>query len=260
MQVVIRSLNVLRLLARTSRGLALGEIAETLDLPVATAHRLLAVLEGEGFVTRSSLNRRYFLGPASRELGQSAQPGQSPLVTAHRAIADASRDSGETVFLCELVNGHAVCSALTESPRPLRLFVRIGQDMPLHAAASARVLLAWRDQDEVRRMLGEQPLRAFTPGTPTSVEEVLRHLATVRSRGFDISESELDHDVWAVSAPVRASTNEVVASVTLAAPGQRLRSADDRAAAAALIRSAAAAMSADLGWEAIDRPAASPGS
>ena len=249
MQVVIRSLNVLRLLARTSRGMGLGEIAETLDLPVASAHRLLAVLEAERFVTRSTVNRRYFLGPASRELGQSAQPRQSPLVTAHRAIAQASRDSGETVFLCELVNGRAVCSALTESPRPLRLFVRVGQDMPLHAAASARVLLAWRGRDEVRRMLGEQPLQAFTPGTPTSTEEVLDHLETVRSRDFDISESELDQDVWAVSAPVRDSTEQVVASVTLAAPSQRLRSEDDRTRAVTVIRSAAATMSADLGWE-----------
>jgi len=232
--------------------MGLGEIAEALALPVATAHRLLAVLEGEGFVTRSSVNRRYFLGPASRELGQSALPGQSPLVTAHRAIADASRDSGETVFLCELVNSRVVCLALTESPRPLRLFVRVGQDMPLHAAASARVLLAWRDTDEVRRMLGEQPLRAFTPDTPTSVDEVLIRLETVRARGFDISESELDQDVWAVSAPVRASTDEVVASVTLAAPGQRLRSESDRSAAGAVIRSAAAAMSADLGWQPVD--------
>jgi DNA-binding IclR family transcriptional regulator len=103
-------------------------------------------------------------------------------------------------------------------------------------------------------MLGEQPLRAFTPGTPTSVDEVLGHLEAVRSRGYDICESELDQDVWAVSAPVRASTDEVVASVTLAAPGQRLRSENDRAAAVAVIRSAAAAMSADLGWETAGRP------
>jgi DNA-binding IclR family transcriptional regulator len=248
-QVVIRSLNVLRLLAGTSRGLGLAEIADTLDLPVASAHRLLAVLEGERFVTRSSVNRRYFLGPASRELGQAAQPRQSPLVTAHRAIAEASRESGETVFLCELVNGRAVCSALSESLRPLRLFVRVGQDMPLHAAASARVLLAWRDRDEVRRMLGERPLRAFTPGTPTSVDDVLDHLETVRARDFDICESELDQDVWAVSAPVRDSTDQVVASVTLAAPGQRLRSEADRARAVSVIHAAGVAMSADLGWE-----------
>ncbi|RNE63962.1 IclR family transcriptional regulator [Cryobacterium tepidiphilum] len=248
MQVVIRSLNVLRLLARTSRGLSLGEIAERLELPGASAHRLLAVLEGEGFVTRSSVNRRYFLGPASRELAEAAQPRQSPLVTAHRAIADASRESGETVFLCELTHGRAVCSALTESPHPLRLFVRVGQDMPLHAAASARVLLAWRDQGEVRRMLGEQPLRTFTSKTPASTDEVLDHLRIVRSRGFDICESELDEDVWAVSAPVRTSTDQVVASVTLAAPAQRLHSEKNRTAAVAVIRSAAAAMSADLGW------------
>jgi DNA-binding IclR family transcriptional regulator len=247
-QVVVRSLNVLRALARSSRGLNLAEVAERVDLPVASAHRILAVLESEGFVTRSSTNRRYFLGPASRELGRTSDTRQSPLVTAHHAVADASKATGETVFISEFSGREVVCIALNESTYPLRLFVRVGQVMPLHAAAAARVLLAWRDAEEARKALAQQPLLSYTEETPTSIDAVFQHLQIIRARGFDICESELDENVWAVSAPVRSSTDEVVASVTLAAPEQRVNTEQARNRAIELIVEAAATMSADLGW------------
>lgn len=248
MQVVVRSLNILKVLARCPKGLTLGEISERLDLPVASAHRLAAVLEHERFITRSTSNRRYFLGPAARELAQSDVSRESPLVAAHEAVAQASRRTGETVFLSEFAGDKVVCLALSESIHPLRLFVRVGQTMPLHAAASARILLAWQPASRVRRLLADTALTAFTPETPHTINEVLVHSETIRGRGYDVCESELDENVWAVSAPIRSSTDEVVASVTLAAPAHRLEAETDRRAALDAVLEAAAAMSADLGW------------
>lgn len=248
MQVVIRSLSVLRLLGGSTRGYTLVEISERLELPVASMHRVLAVLEKERFVMRSPINRRYFLGPDARDLGKSTDAQKSPLVVAHRAVAEASELSGETVFLSELTAGRVVCSALSQSAHPLRLYVRVGQEMPLHAAASARVLLAWRNVDEVRDLLVGTPFLSFTKDTPQSVEQVLERLQLIRSRGFDTCESELDENVWAISAPVFSASGEVVASVTLAAPGQRMLTTKSREAAIAVIKAAASRMSAGLGW------------
>lgn len=249
MQVVVRSLRVLRLLSSEPRGLAMGEIAERLEMPLASTHRTLGVLESEGFVTRSSSNRRYFLGPAAHELAHSRLARETPLVTPHEAIGAASRTTGETVFLSELVGGAVTCLALAESEHPLRLFVRVGQELPLHAAAAARVLLAGRPSAEARALLERRaPLVAFTGDTPHTVEQVMDRLAVIAQRGYDICHSELDENVWAVAAPVRASTNEVVASVTLAAPMHRLATEQERARALAAVLDAAALMSADLGW------------
>lgn len=248
MQVVVRSLNVLRVISGTSRGLTLAEIANELSLPMATVHRILAVLEAEKFIARSVTNRRYFLGPAARELAAPSTARESPLVTAHAAVAEASQLSGETVFLSEFSGDHVVCLALAESVRPLRLFVRVGQTMPLHAAASARVLLAWLEPEVVRRLLGDGTLPAYTSETPTSTAEVFDRLRRIRGRDYDVCNSELDDNVWAVAAPVRASTGAVVASVTLAAPDARVSTERDRKSLTKIARAAAARMSADLGW------------
>lgn len=250
MEVVVRSLSVLRLLARSPQGLTLAEVAARLELPMATAHRIVKVLSREEFVSRSPTNRRYFLGPAAQEFGHAAAPRQSMLVTPHEAIGAAARATGETTFLSEMSGSKVVCLALVESEHPLRLFVRVGQTMPLHAAASARVLLAWREDDDVRRLLAEHAFSAFTSDTPTDAVAVLDRLRQIREHGYDVCESELDEDVWAVSAPVRASTGVVVASVTIAAPRQRVATKRDRASLIGHALEAAARMSADLGWAA----------
>ncbi|WP_086707615.1 IclR family transcriptional regulator [Streptomyces antimycoticus] len=248
MQVIVRALSVLRLLARTPGGLTLGALAERLEMPIASAHRVVGVLEEERFVARSPTNRRYFLGPAVREMLQPDGRQQSLLVQPHEALVEAASRTGETVFLSEMVGNKVVCLTLAESQHPLRLFVRVGQEMPLNAAAAARVLLAWRDADAVRRMLASQRLVPFTKETPVGVEEIIAHLQKVRERGYDVCESELEANVWAVAAPVRSSIGEVVASVTLAAPAQRVTDAADRDEAFHAVIKAADRMAADLGW------------
>jgi DNA-binding IclR family transcriptional regulator len=261
-QVVVRALQVLQALAATGRGLTLQELHERLRIPVGSMHRMLATLAEHSYVTRSPSNRRYFLGPAARQLSEQNRDGHGSLVAPHPAVVSAAEDSGETVFLTELVGNRAVCIALVPGRHPLRLFVRIGQEMPLHAAASSRASLAYLGEHEARRLLAGHPLTAFTMDTPTTVDQVLEHLALVRARGYDVCDDELDRGVWAVSAPIFTSTGHVDTSVTLAAAAARLRDPLKRTQATQLVLTAARAMSEELGFTgevAVADPPAPPG-
>jgi DNA-binding IclR family transcriptional regulator len=248
-QIVERTLATLRALAPHTSGLSLAALAATLDVPQGSMHRLLAVLEREQFVTRSPSNRRYFLGAAARQLSEVNASRDAVLVAPHEALTDAAAASGETVFLTELIGDRAICVVLAQSQHPLRLFVRIGQDMPLHASAAARVLLAYLPPAEAQHLLLNYPLTQFTRDTPNTVAQVLQHLAEVRARGYDVCNDELDPGVWAVSAPARVSTGRVVASVTLAGPAHRLAAQGVQDASRRTVAEAAKRMSEDLGWE-----------
>ncbi len=68
-------------------------------------------------------------------------------------VADLNRTTGETVFLAELVGKQVVCFAIVQGTRLLRLFVDLGRALPLHAAASARVMLAHLDEASVAGLL-----------------------------------------------------------------------------------------------------------
>ncbi|MFC5746266.1 IclR family transcriptional regulator [Actinomadura rugatobispora] len=247
MQVLNRALRVIKTLSTSQRGMTLQQLHEELEIPIGSMHRVLAALTEERYVTRSPTNRRYFLGPAAAELVGISTAARGTLVTPPAPVLRAARESGETVFLTELIGLQTVCCALVEGHHPLRLFVRVGQEMPLHAAASARSILAYLPGEMVDTIFRERDLTAFTAGTLRTPDQVKEHLAQVRARGYDVCENELDENVWAVAAPVFSSTAHVVSSVTLAAAGNRMRDPIQRTRATEIVLRTARALSEELG-------------
>ncbi|MGC5585867.1 IclR family transcriptional regulator [Ornithinimicrobium sp. W1665] len=216
MQLITRIASILKYLASRPDGATLLQITVELGLPMSTLHRLLASLEDEHFVTR--VGKVYVLGPdaigLSRGIRYTAQ-------VAKRHLHALTSETGETTFLTEFLGERAVCVAISDGPGSLRLFVRVGEAMPLHAAASARAILAFRPDEEVQALLSASPMTMFTPKTPVTVEEVAEDLSMVRRMGYDLCDEELDPAVVAISAPVFDAHNEVIASVTVAAPKTR---------------------------------------
>lgn len=237
---------MVKTLAASRQGMTLQQLHEELKIPIGSMHRVLAALTEERYVTRSPVNRRYFLGPASTELAAIRSSGI--LVSPPAPMEEAARESGETVFLTELIGLYLICVALVEARHPLRLFVRVGQEMPMHAAASARSIVAFLPPETVALMLRDRDLTPYTTETPRTADEVEAHLARVRTQGYDVCENELDDNVWAVSAPVFTSTGQTVSSVTLAAAGHRMRDPIGRTRATETVLRAARAMSQELGY------------
>ncbi|WP_276314991.1 IclR family transcriptional regulator [Streptomyces sp. WAC 06738] len=248
-------MRVLRVIAAHVRGMSLQQLHEELGIPIGSLHRVMAALVEERYVTRSPSNRRYFLGPAFTELSTIAIASQGTAVSPPRPMQDAARECGETVFLTELTGTRLLCVALVEGVHPLRLFVRVGQVMPPHAAASARSILAYQTPETVAMVLRAQELTAYTADTPHTEEQVTAHLAQVRLQGFDVCENELDDDVWAVSAPVFRSTGQATSSITLAAAGQRMRDPLARTRATETALRAARALSMEQGYAGAAFPA-----
>jgi len=248
MQLITRALSVLQALSARPDGMGVHDLHEQLDIPLASIHRILATLSDQGYVSRSPSNPRYFLGPATRRLAEQnlgASGAAQVLAPTIRALA---AQTGETVFVTEMHGTEALCIFLVDGTYPLRLFVRLGQSMPLNAAAASRVLLAFMEPEDARSLLESHSLQEFRQATPITVDQVMDRLPRIRSVGFDIADDELDAGIWAVAAPIRTSTGTVIASVTLAGAATRLSSDQVRQTVVDRVLSAAEAVSRELGW------------
>ncbi|MFG1951092.1 IclR family transcriptional regulator [Micromonospora sp. NPDC048830] len=248
MQPVVRALHVLQALSNRPDGMTLQELRLALDIPLGSMHRVLGVLREQRFVSRSPIDLRYFLGPAVRDLTEKNVSETGGMQSLANMVRELSRATGETVFLTELHGSEAVCVSLVEGTYPLRLFVRLGQVMPMHAAAAARILLAFLSSEVATELLKSRDLDEFTPSSPHTVDSVLERLPVIRDRGYDIAADELDEGVWAVAAPVFTSTGRVTASVTLAGSSSRFATDDRRTSTVEKVKETAARMSTLLGW------------
>lgn len=244
MQLVTRTLALLRHLSDHPEGQTLVDIAGAIQAPLPTLHRLMAVLVTEEFATKWAGTKRYYLGSGAVSLNRGMRRVEE---IARARMAELSATTQETVFLTELVGHRAMCTALVDGSRPLRLSVRVGQELPVHAAASARSILAFLPERDVDDVLSSHELTRFTDDTPHTMSSVKQHLDEVARRGFDVCDQELDLNVVAISAPVRSRAGGVTASVTLAAPKDRI-SPLNRRRWTGLVVDTANAVSAEMGY------------
>lgn len=248
MQPVVRALRLLLVLADNSGGLGLQDLADSLDLPVSTVHRLATVLETEGYLLRTKKGKRFLLGPAVRRLVASTNSNFLRTV-AEPTMFRLNGRTGETVYLAELVGHDVICIAHFPGTSPLRFFVELGRSLPLHAAAGARVILASLADSEVTAVLDTAELARLTDRTITDRAQLLRHLDVVRRRHWDVCDNEMEHQVWAVAAPLYDVNGELRASLAVVAPQSSIGDIGRREFLRDATIAAAAEISSELGAE-----------
>jgi DNA-binding IclR family transcriptional regulator len=223
LQVLDRTFTVLALFTAERPEWTTTEIARASRLPIPTAHRILATLRAHGFVARDDATKRFRLGPAALELGERARAVVDLRSVALPVLRRLAQETGETALLTVLSDGHdlSVCVERVESPQPLRLSVQPGRQLPLHAGASQKILLAYLSDQEIDRVLAE-PLERLWRATIVEPDALRADLADIRTKGWATSFEETNAGAWGLAVPVLDGAGRVVAGVGLAGPSARL--------------------------------------
>ncbi|SDV49495.1 IclR family transcriptional regulator [Chitinasiproducens palmae] len=229
-----RYIRILELLAGFPTGLSLTEVATLLALPKATAHRLLRTMQesqlvepaGPGasqYVTGRRLRTLLYLNTGSDWVDAVVRPHL-------RALVD---ETHETAYIAKL-EGTTVRSILMEAPdTPWRGFVLPGKEMHPHAAASAKAIIAFRDEATIARALAA-PLEKLTTRTVVDPSQVRADYAVVRERGYATCIAEIDDGLAALGVPIMIPGAEVVFSLGLTGPIGRVLERDLDALAATM--------------------------
>ncbi len=218
-QSIERAAAVLRLLGGTGRPLGLNEIAAALDLPRPTAHGIVRTLRDVGFVDQDEDSNRYMLGSGLQELGHPRD--RHDLRAAAMNWADAlAGSSGLAVHLGVVENRTVRLVHHVFRPDGTQQRLRTGEELPLHATALGKCLLAFAPVATPRA--GELDLHPWTGRTCTVTATLEKHLATARHRGWAGDTGEFEAGVGGAAAPLRASGGVVVGALGLAGPVEEL--------------------------------------
>lgn len=215
-----KTLGVIRVLGESERGmLGLTEVAMAMSVPKSTAHRLLRILELEGFVDRCGI--KYRLGAQFFELAQSARWSvYGELRDLAAPVLDDLFDAvGATVHLGVLEGFDVLYVEKLAARGGTRIPSRVGARMPATCTSLGKAMLAHRPDDHVREVLSV-PLRRVTSYSITDRRLLGDQLKQVRIDGvaFDTEESRLG--LHCVASPIMLR-GQVVAAVSAAGPTNR---------------------------------------
>lgn len=210
---VARALDILSLLTEERPTMSLRDIVAETGLAKTTVIRMTQTLEQLGLLW--SVPHGFMAGPALwrwAHLTERAWELQPDTRQAMRELAEKHR---ETVNLYVRRDIYRVCIAQQESTQSLRHVVRVGDELPMWAGASSRILLSG----------AADPLLERVADTSPSGRQVLPQLregiAEAAASGSAVSRGEREAGITAVAVPVRGKSGDVVAALSLSGPSTR---------------------------------------
>ncbi len=249
---VSRTLALLGCLAEREQW-GVSALAQRLNLPRSTVHRLLNLCRAQGFVDSA--------GPGSYRpgLGLFRLAGRLSFQMPLRRIVlplltELTQQLGETSLLTVLDRGElkVFFSAKAETTAPMRYVIDTNVLGPLGWGASGRSILAYMTEEEIAEVI-RRAEPSPVDGRPLDPKELLKSLADIRAKGYAITQKQRTPEGVGISVPIFDAAAQVVANVCITVPAFRFRPSDEPELVHALAK-IAATVSEALGSTVVHRP------
>ena len=204
--------------------LGVREIARQLDMSTSTVGRLLATLHSAGILSQDPATRLYRMGPKVMAWSAIYTSVMDVRERARPMLEELHHITNETVSLYVLERTERVCVERIESPERVRVVVRVGERMPLHAGSAGKAILAFLAPELIKQILA-QPLERMTDKTITNRRVLQKELKTIRACGYATSHGERFEDALGLAAPIFDSSGKVTAALNVAGPTMRFTDA-----------------------------------
>ncbi len=217
-QTLDRALDILELLATEKKGLGVTEIGTRVGLHKSTVHRLLAALGERGYVEKNTDFGTYQLGLKIVEISSLHLNSIELKTEAAPYLRKLAAESTQPVHLATFVDGEVIYIEKVQTLNTIRMYSQIGKRAPIHCSAVGKALLIDLSEDEIRKVLQNRDLYAYTTNTLTDVESIVEQIKVSKERGWTIDDEEHEENIRCIAAPVYDYRGEVIAAVSTSGP------------------------------------------
>lgn len=214
-QSVDRALQILDLFEDQNKEIKITDISALTGLHKSTLHSLLKTLQSRGYIDQNEDNGRYRLGMKLVERGNFVVNSLDIRKVCNSYLSDLSNQTGQTTHLGILDGKFGVYIDKVEGRAALITYSRIGRQLPLHATAMGKVLLAFQDADIRRQILDDYIYDPIMPNGISGEAAFLKEIELVRSQGHAIDDQEHVKGVRCAAVPLFDHRNKITAAISL---------------------------------------------
>lgn len=221
---VEKAFEILGLFGPGCSHVSAGYVQEKLGMNFVTAHRFLRTLEGVGALVAVSKGV-YRLGFMLVDLGQRAADEAGLVRVLEPILIQVTRDLQEASMAMVLEGSMVVCIAKAASPHPLFVDIRVGSRLEAYCTAHGKLWLAHMPAAQLEHYLATIPLHPLTSTSVADKPALLAELDDVRRTGLSYNRGEREPDINAVAVPVHTRGGNLVCTLSVFGPANRLTSA-----------------------------------
>lgn len=233
---------------QSQRGVGLAELTRELGWNKSTIHRLLSSLKAREYVDQDEETERYRIGLRALHLGAAFMRD----LELRRAAApilqslEARLDHTVSLVIFDVSTAEVVYVDFIDGSLPVRVHRHVGMRFPANCTAAGKAILAYLPESSLLPIF-EGGLKALTPGSISTADELRNELVTVAKQGYATDDRENSEGVRCVAAPVFDYTGNVVAALSISGPAPQI-SVDQFPVLGSLVRSSAADLSRRMGF------------
>lgn len=233
-----RVLDIIRYVSTSDRAASLPDLIEELDIPKATAHRLVQQLEEAGFF-QTNMRGNLVPGPAMREISLGVLNSNELKIQRQAILQGLAVQVGETCGISIPDGTEMIYYDRVQANWPLQVYLPIGSHVPIWSTASGKLYLARLPKAVRKRVLKNLPLQKLARNTITDAALLEEELLRIRESDMGVDNEEFIDGMVAISVPVTHSDGRLAACLFCHAPVIR-SSLEELEAHEPLLREAAA--------------------
>lgn len=220
-----RVLDLFEALARWGDRMSHSQLAEALDIPKSSLTQLLRNLTQRGYIDFSPLDKKYRLGAKLLELSRNAAVAVDIVALAAPVLAAISSATRESSALNVQVGDVSEVVAAHNGSHRLLSHMRLGDQAPLYATSSGKLMLAFMGDAQLADYLARVPLEPVTAGTLRSVSALRHQLERAAAEQIAYSFEEFTPGIVGIAVPVISDAGALIAAINVAIPAVRLTDA-----------------------------------
>lgn len=238
-----RVISLLRLLAESKGTVGVKNVADALNLPMSTSHRLLDMMTEAGFVEKDQVRRRYGVGMEYFRIANLVAQRPSAALTLQPILNKITETTGESTILSVYLptQRRMTYAAKCDTPESLRYKIDLFEQLPLEWGSTGLAILAWLPE-AVQSQIFEESQPSPVSGKRMTRTVFDARIARTRRDGFALTEGEKVPDSIGIAAPLFSGPGVIFGSLAVTIPKFRFdRSRTDDIAG--LLRKAASRFS-----------------
>lgn len=218
-----KAFRIIEVMVQAGEEMSLNEISKQVEMPKATALRLIYTLQTMGYIKQNKKNTNYSLTLKFQLLTNNMDVYQEMINMARPSMQKISDTLSEATCLSICDNNELVyIESIDSVDNLLNVTQKIGKRAPLYCTGAGKLYLSTMPEKDLDRYLAETELVPLTEHTLTTKEEIKAIIEEIRQNGYSLDDEECEIGVKCVAMPVYDNQQNIVCTLSISMPTIRI--------------------------------------
>ena len=222
-----RILDILEIVSKYPKGLALSEIARLLEAPKSSIFPLVNTLSDRKYLIYNKREQRFSLGESLFIMGNRFVNESDILENIRTVLLSISEQTEETLYFGILSKLDVLYLIKADQYSKFRVMSNPGNKLPAYSTGYGKALLSQFSEEEIQSFYPEGILAPITENTIKTVAELNQQLVNIRKTGFSYEKGESNIGIKCIAVPI-CIAGKTIAGLSFAVPEFRYDSEKEK--------------------------------